>query len=52
MLDNLTITLIPFSAYLLAEQVEASGVLAVVVCGLIMSQGRPEPGEGRGPEYR
>ncbi|MFD9511001.1 cation:proton antiporter domain-containing protein [Streptomyces mirabilis] len=38
MLDNLTIILIPFSAYLLAEQVEASGVLAVVVCGLIMSQ--------------
>ncbi|MFD9650919.1 Na+/H+ antiporter [Streptomyces mirabilis] len=38
MLDNLTIILIPFSAYLLAEQVDASGVLAVVVCGLIMSQ--------------
>ncbi|MER5540022.1 cation:proton antiporter [Streptomyces mirabilis] len=44
MLDNLTIILIPFSAYLLAEQVEASGVLAVVVCGLIMSQAGPSLG--------
>ncbi|MCH0556796.1 Na+/H+ antiporter [Streptomyces sp. MUM 16J] len=43
-LDNLTIILIPFSAYLLAEQVEASGVLAVVVCGLIMSQAGPSLG--------
>ncbi|WP_181957584.1 Na+/H+ antiporter [Streptomyces paludis] len=44
MLDNLTIILIPFSAYLLAERAEASGVLAVVVCGLIMSQAGPSLG--------
>ncbi|MEU1183621.1 Na+/H+ antiporter [Streptomyces sp. NPDC005820] len=44
MLDNLTIILIPFSAHLLAEQVEASGVLAVVVCGLVMSQAGPSLG--------
>ncbi|MGW0184723.1 cation:proton antiporter domain-containing protein [Streptomyces sp. NPDC003362] len=41
LLDNLTIILIPFSAYPVTEQVETSGVLAVVVCGLIMSQDRP-----------
>ncbi|WP_329224718.1 Na+/H+ antiporter [Streptomyces sp. NBC_01460] len=42
--DNLTIILLPFSAYLVAEQVEASGVLAVVVCGLVMSQAGPSIG--------
>ncbi|MFF3365298.1 Na+/H+ antiporter [Streptomyces misionensis] len=45
LLDNLTIILIPFSAYLVAEQIEASGVLAVVVCGLIMSQAGPSLGQ-------
>ncbi|MEU5718012.1 Na+/H+ antiporter [Streptomyces sp. NPDC020403] len=50
LLDNLTIILIPFSAYLVAEQVEASGVLAVVVCGLIMSQAAP--GLGRAEARR
>ncbi|WP_405697805.1 cation:proton antiporter [Streptomyces sp. NBC_01185] len=44
LLDNLTIILLPFSAYLVAEQVEASGVLAVVVCGLVMSQAGPSLG--------
>ncbi|MEE1799366.1 Na+/H+ antiporter [Streptomyces sp. JV176] len=44
LLDNLTILLIPFTAYLLAEFIEASGVLAVVVCGLIMSQAGPSLG--------
>jgi monovalent cation/hydrogen antiporter len=38
------ILLTPFSAFLLAELVEASGVLAVVVCGLIMSQVGPRVG--------
>ncbi|WP_369240231.1 Na+/H+ antiporter [Streptomyces sp. R21] len=33
--------LTPFTAYLLAESVEASGVLAVVVCGLIVSRASP-----------
>lgn len=33
--------LTPFTAYLLAESVEASGVLAVVVCGLIISRVAP-----------
>ncbi|MFF0018503.1 Na+/H+ antiporter [Streptomyces sp. NPDC005374] len=41
LLGNLVIILIPFTAYLLAELVEASGVLAVVVAGLIMSQAGP-----------
>ncbi|MEU6392389.1 Na+/H+ antiporter [Streptomyces sp. NPDC046939] len=33
--------LTPFSAYLVAEYVEASGVVAVVVCGLMLSQSAP-----------
>ncbi|GAA2136177.1 Na+/H+ antiporter [Glycomyces algeriensis] len=37
-LGNVAALVIPFTAYLLAEFMEASGVLAVVVCGLIMSQ--------------
>ncbi|MGW2478147.1 cation:proton antiporter domain-containing protein [Streptomyces sp. NPDC001665] len=44
LLDNLTIILIPFSAYLVAEQFDASAVLAVVVCGLVMSQAGPSLG--------
>jgi CPA1 family monovalent cation:H+ antiporter len=42
--DNTAILLIPFTAYLLAESIEASGVLAVVACGLIMSQAGPRLG--------
>ncbi|MER6130219.1 cation:proton antiporter [Streptomyces sp. NPDC001795] len=38
LLGNLVMILAPFTAYLLAELIEASGVLAVVVSGLIMSQ--------------
>ncbi|BDO41104.1 Na+/H+ antiporter [Cellulomonas sp. NTE-D12] len=41
LLGNTLTVLIPFSAYLLAELVHASGVLAVVVCGLVMSQVGP-----------
>lgn len=41
LLGNLVMILAPFTAYLLAELVEASGVLAVVVSGLIMSQVAP-----------
>jgi Na+/H+ antiporter len=44
LLENVLILLTPFSAFLLAEAVEASGVLAVVVCGLIMSQVGPRVG--------
>jgi CPA1 family monovalent cation:H+ antiporter len=33
--------LTPFTTYLLAESVDASGVLAVVVCGLIVSRAAP-----------
>lgn len=36
--------LTPFLAYFLAETIEASGVLAVVTAGLIMSQARPRRG--------
>jgi CPA1 family monovalent cation:H+ antiporter len=39
--ENLAMLLTPFLAFLLAELAHASGVLAVVVCGLIMSQAAP-----------
>ncbi|MDT0266712.1 Na+/H+ antiporter [Streptomyces sp. DSM 44915] len=41
LLANLTIVLTAFGAFLLAELIEASGVLAVVVAGLTMSQAGP-----------
>ncbi|GHS87282.1 putative Na(+)/H(+) exchanger [Actinomycetota bacterium] len=41
LLANTVMLLIPFTAFLLAELIEASGVLAVVVCGLAMSQVGP-----------
>jgi Na+/H+ antiporter len=44
LLENVLILLTPFTAFLLAEVVDASGVLAVVVCGLIMSQVGPRVG--------
>ncbi|WP_105970940.1 Na+/H+ antiporter [Streptomyces geranii] len=40
-LGNVALIVIPFTAYLLAEEIEASGVLAVVVAGLVMSQAGP-----------
>jgi len=39
--ENLAALLTPFVAFLLAELVHASGVLAVVVAGLILSQAAP-----------
>ncbi len=44
LLGNTVTVLIPFSAYLAAEVVHASGVLAVVVCGLVTSQVGPRIG--------
>ena len=41
LLGNLVMILAPFTAYLLAEMIHASGVLAVVVSGLIMAQVAP-----------
>ena len=41
MLENIAMLVTPFAAFLLAELVHASGVLAVVVCGLFMSQVTP-----------
>jgi Na+/H+ antiporter len=41
LLENLANLLFPFTAFLLAEAVDASGVLAVVVCGLAISQVGP-----------
>ncbi|WP_406327745.1 Na+/H+ antiporter [Streptomyces sp. NBC_00203] len=41
LLGNVATILTPFTAYLLAELIHASGVLAVVVAGLIMSQAGP-----------
>jgi Na+/H+ antiporter len=42
--ESVAFLLLPFAAYLLAEVAHASGVLAVVVCGLIMSQAGPRVG--------
>ncbi|MEY9892079.1 Na+/H+ antiporter [Catenulispora sp. MAP5-51] len=44
LLENVAILLIPFTAFLLAEAIQASGVLAVVACGLIMGQLGPRVG--------
>jgi monovalent cation/hydrogen antiporter len=38
MLENITILVVPFAAFLLADSIHASGVLAVVTCGLLMSR--------------
>ena len=46
MLENIAVLVTPFAAFLLADSVGASGVLAVVVCGLLMSQLSPaSPGQ-------
>lgn len=37
-LENIAVLVTPFAAFLLADSVDASGVLAVVACGLLMSQ--------------
>ncbi|MDT0322105.1 Na+/H+ antiporter [Streptomyces millisiae] len=42
--ESVAVVLIPFTAFLGAEAIHASGVLAVVVCGLIMSQSGPRVG--------
>ena len=41
MLENMAVLVTPFAAFLLADLVGASGVLAVVVCGLLMSRLSP-----------
>ena len=41
MLEAIAMVVTPFAAFLLADRVHASGVLAVVVCGLFMSQVAP-----------
>lgn len=41
MLEAIAMLVTPFAAFLLAEVLHASGVLAVVVCGLFMSQVTP-----------
>jgi len=41
LLENTVNLLAPFVAFLLAEEIHASGVLAVVVCGLTLSQLNP-----------
>jgi monovalent cation/hydrogen antiporter len=44
LVSNVVILVTPFAAYLLAEEIDASGVLAVVACGLIMSRLGPRVG--------
>ena len=44
LLSNVAILVTPFAAYLLAESIHASGVLAVVACGLIMGHLGPRVG--------
>ncbi|MGO4536656.1 Na+/H+ antiporter [Leifsonia sp. 2MCAF36] len=46
--QNIAMLLTPFTAYLVAEFVHASGVLAVVVAGLIISQAGPRIGVAEG----
>ncbi|MBW8872290.1 MAG: Na+/H+ antiporter, partial [Leifsonia sp.] len=46
--QNIAMLLTPFVAYLLAELIHASGVLAVVVAGLIISQVGPRIGVAEG----
>jgi Na+/H+ antiporter len=41
MLENIAMLVTPFAAFLLAESIHASGVLAVVSCGLFISQVTP-----------
>ena len=41
MLEAIAMLVTPFAAFLLADEIHASGVLAVVVCGLFMSQVTP-----------
>jgi len=41
MLENIAMLVTPFAAFLAAESVDASGVLAVVACGLFISQVTP-----------
>jgi CPA1 family monovalent cation:H+ antiporter len=41
MLESIAMLVTPFAAFLLADVVHASGVLAVVACGLFMSQVTP-----------
>jgi len=41
MLESIAMVVTPFAAFLLADVVHASGVLAVVVCGLFISQVTP-----------
>jgi Na+/H+ antiporter len=45
LLIGVSVIVIPFAAFLLADAVHASGVLAVVVCGLAMSQITPRLGQ-------
>jgi monovalent cation/hydrogen antiporter len=47
LVENGINTLAPFAAFLLAEQIHASGVLAVVVCGLTFSHIGPRLASGR-----
>ncbi|XVU28073.1 Na+/H+ antiporter [Actinoplanes sp. CA-054009] len=46
-LENVAILLIPFTAYLIAEEAGASGVIAVVVAGLMMGHAGPRLGRPR-----
>ena len=41
LLGNVATLVLPFTAFLLADVVHASGVVAVVLCGLVMSQAGP-----------
>src|SRR3982751_4654364 len=41
LLENVASLVTPFTAFLFAEVIGASGVLAVVVCGLVLSQVNP-----------
>ncbi len=50
LLHNAALVLVPFAAFLAAEQIHASGVIAVVIAGLYLS--RTGPRSGTPPQSR
>ncbi len=52
MLEAIAMLVTPFAAFLLADVIHASGVLAVVSCGLFMSQVTPRITGGGDPADR
>ncbi|MGN7862443.1 Na+/H+ antiporter [Microbacterium sp. 22303] len=52
LLHNAALVLVPFAAFLAAEQIHASGVIAVVVAGLYLSRTGPRAGTPQSRQQR